>query len=134
MKITKRQLRQIIKEEKQKILRESYDVDDYPYERKVELFDTAVDSIQSIITMERNAFAQGHQGALEGIEYFQSPKEFIFRCQKPDRFRKNFWDTWWFRLTSTGREWTPEKIDTVREHTICIDGRYRLEAYPPENN
>ena len=71
MKITKRQLRQIIKEEKQKILREAYDVDDYPYERKVELFDTAVDSIQSIITMERNAFAQGHQGALEGIEYLE---------------------------------------------------------------
>ena len=65
------------------------------------------------------------------IEHYKTNTEYVFRCSKPDVHRKNFWDTWWFRLTSSGKKWTPEKIGKIKEHTICIDGRFRLEAYPP---
>lgn len=66
------------------------------------------------------------------IEYFRRPQQFVFRCEKPDVRRSNFWDTWWFRLTSSGLKWPADKLPEVEEHTICIDGRFRLEAYPPE--
>jgi hypothetical protein len=67
------------------------------------------------------------------IEYFKSQGVLVFRCKKPDVHRENFWDTWWFRLTSSILEWPEDKIQEVEEHTICIDGRFRLEAYPPED-
>jgi len=71
------------------------------------------------------------QNHCHSVNYRKSPTEYIFRCQKPDRYRNNFWDTWWFRLTSSGKKLPPEKEEQIRQHTICIDGRFRLEAYPP---
>ena len=72
------------------------------------------------------------ENGCNNIEYFRGRDQFVFRCQRPDRMRKNFWDTWWFRLTSSIKEWPEEVINEVRHHTICIDGQYRIEAYPPE--
>ena len=66
------------------------------------------------------------------IEFFRGRNQFVFRCAKPDNMRKNLWDTWWFRLTPSTMKHPPEKIDEIKEHTICIDGRHRLEAYPPD--
>ena len=66
------------------------------------------------------------------IEFFRGDEQFVFRCDKPDVQRKTFWDTWWFRLTSPTKSWPAEIIAEVSYHTICIDGRYRIEAYPPE--
>ena len=65
------------------------------------------------------------------VEYFRGKNVYVFRCKKPDVQRKNFWDTWWFRLTSSGLKWPEDIIKEVEDHTICIDGRFRLEAYPP---
>ena len=73
------------------------------------------------------------ENGCDNVEYFLGRDQFVFRCQRPDRMRKNFWDTWWFRITSSIKEWPEEVINEVRHHTICIDGRHRLEAYPPEN-
>ena len=66
------------------------------------------------------------------VEYFRGQHQFVFRCKKANIRRNNFWDTWWFRLTSSGLEWPEDKLPEVEEHTICMDGRFRLEAYPPE--
>tara|TARA_R100001510_G_C7538682_1_gene127170 strand:- start:263 stop:607 length:345 start_codon:yes stop_codon:yes gene_type:complete len=66
------------------------------------------------------------------IEYIRGRDQFVFRCDKPDNMRINLWDTWWFRVTSSIKEWPDEVIEEVERHTICVDGRHRLEAYPPE--
>ena len=66
------------------------------------------------------------------IEYYRGHDQFVFRCEKVDKMRKNMWDTWWFRLTSSIKEWPPEKLAIIEQHTICTDGLHRLEAYPPE--
>jgi len=73
-----------------------------------------------------------HKNGCPNIQYFRGQQQVVFRCDKPDRMRKNLWDTWWFRLTSSGLVWPEDKLPEVKEHTICIDGRFRLEAYPPE--
>ena len=66
------------------------------------------------------------------LEVYREKDQVVFRCDKIDKKRKNFWDKWWFILTRSGRNWPPELLNKVNKHTICIDGRYRLEAYPPE--
>ena len=73
------------------------------------------------------------EAGCDNVEFFRGREQFVFRCQRPDRMRKNFWDTWWFRLTSSIKQWPDELIAEVKHHTICIDGLHRLEAYPPEN-
>ena len=89
---------------------------------KVEVVGICLEEIE-IKLMENNC---------RDIEVFRGKEQFVFRCQKPDRMRKNLWDSWWFRLTSSIKKWPDEIIDEVEHHTICIDGRHRLEAYPPE--
>ena len=66
------------------------------------------------------------------IEIYENPGVMVFRCKKPDVSRENIWDTWWFRLTSSIIEWPEADIQEVEEHTVCIDARFRLEAYPPK--
>jgi len=68
----------------------------------------------------------------DNLEYFRGKDQYVFRCLRPDRMRKSFWDTWWFRLTSSIKEWPDEMVAEVKHHTICLDGQYRIEAYPPE--
>ena len=70
------------------------------------------------------------KNACPNIEFVKFPTAYIFRCKKPNVQRSNFWDTWWFRLTPSGQEYHPGRLEVVLEHTICIDGRHRLEAYP----
>ena len=66
------------------------------------------------------------------LEIYRGHNQVVFRCHKISKYKKNMWDTWWFRLTSTGRKFTPEDLALVEAHTICIDPQYRIEAYPPE--
>ena len=89
---------------------------------KTEIVGQCLEEVQ--FKMERN-------GCYD-VEYCRGRTQIVFRCSKPDIRRNNFWDTWWFRLTSSIQEWKPELIETVEKHTICIDGRHRIEAYPPE--
>ena len=66
------------------------------------------------------------------IEIYRGTDSIVFRCHKPDIKRENFWDTWWFRLTSSMNKFEPKKLPIVEKHTICIDPQHRIEAYPPE--
>jgi len=66
------------------------------------------------------------------LEIFRGRDQVVFRCHKIEKYKKNLWDTWWFRLTSTGKKFDSEKLPTIEAHTICIDPQYRIEAYPPE--
>jgi len=89
---------------------------------KVEVIGICLEEIE-IKLMENNC---------NNIEFFRGKEQFVFRCQKPDKMRKNLWDSWWFRITSSIKQWPDEVVAEVKHHTICIDGRHRLEAYPPE--
>ena len=66
------------------------------------------------------------------IEHYKTKNSLVFRCSKPVNKRKNVWDHWWFRLTSSGMRLPPEYAEEIRSHTVCIDGMHRLEAYPSE--
>ena len=68
------------------------------------------------------------------IEVYKERNLIVFRCKKPDIKRKNFWDTWWFRITSPILKIPPELALEIEQHTICIDSQIRLEAYPPEES
>ncbi len=68
------------------------------------------------------------------LEIFRERDQVVFRCHKIEKYKKNLWDTWWFRLTSSGRKFKPEDLVAVEAHTICIDPQFRIEAYPPEEN
>lgn len=65
------------------------------------------------------------------LEVYKDGAQVVFRCNKPDRMRRNLWDTWWFRITSPILRLPPELILEIEKHTICIDSQIRLEAYPP---
>ena len=66
------------------------------------------------------------------LEEYKDNIQVVVRCDKPDMRRKNLWDKWWFRMTSSTLQFPPELIVQVEEHTICIDSQIRLEAYPPK--
>ena len=68
------------------------------------------------------------------LEIFRGRDQVVFRCHKTEKLKKNLWDTWWFRLTSTGQKFEAEKLPVVEAHTICSDPQFRIEAYPPEEN
>jgi len=68
-----------------------------------------------------------HCGRLEVV---RKEHEILVRCKKPDNQRKNFWDTWWFRISSSMLDIDAEELLLIEEHTICIDARFRIEAYP----
>ena len=64
------------------------------------------------------------------LEVVEREYEILVRCKKPNNQRKNFWDTWWFRISSSMLDIDAEQLPLVEEHTICIDARFRIEAYP----
>ncbi len=66
------------------------------------------------------------------LEVKRGMHQMVLRCKKVDRDRKNIWDTWWFRLSSSILEIHPDLIEEIEKHTICIDAQVRIEAYPPE--
>ena len=66
------------------------------------------------------------------LQVTRGKHEVTVRCMKVDTQRKNFWDTWWFRITSSTLRVHPAQMDQVERHTICHDGQVRIEAYPPE--
>ena len=64
------------------------------------------------------------------LEAYRGRDQVVLRCQKPDIKRKNIWDTWWFRITSSKRKILVENLHIIKKHTICIDKDFRLETYP----
>jgi len=71
-----------------------------------------------------------HENKCHDIDVVQRQQEVLIRCKKSDDQRKNFWDSWWFRITSIGLKIHPEQLLQIKEHTICTDVRFRIEAYP----
>ena len=65
------------------------------------------------------------------IEVYRGSDYMVFRCKKADLRRDSFWDSWWFRLTSTWLKHDPVNLSLVKAHTICVDQQFRIEAYPP---
>jgi len=65
------------------------------------------------------------------IEVYRGIDSIVFRCKKVKRERKNLWDSWWFRLSPSIKEYSSLELPAIQEHTICIDARFRIEAYPP---
>jgi len=66
------------------------------------------------------------------IELIQRKVEIIIRCKKPDENRGALWDNYWFRVTPAQLKIHDEQIAEIKKHTVCIDSRHRLEAYPPK--
>ena len=63
----------------------------------------------------------------------QDYTDILLRCHRSDSERKNMWDTNWFRISPSDIQYLePEADYFVKEHTICIDGTWRIESYPPE--
>ena len=59
--------------------------------------------------------------------------DMLIRCYKEDSLRKNMWDTNWFRLSASDIYYSdPEADYFIKEHTICVDGTWRIESYPPD--
>ena len=87
-----------------------------------------IDGVNCLIKLEEK-LKENHCSRLE---VNRRRHEVMIRCLKVDRERKNFWDTWWFRISSSMLQIHPDQIQQVKEHTICIDPQFRIEAYPPE--
>ena len=68
------------------------------------------------------------------IEVYVGEDNVVFRCQKVNRERKNLWDSWWFRVSSSIKEYSELELPAIEEHTICIDAQVRIEAYPPRED
>ena len=62
----------------------------------------------------------------------RTKQDMTVRCLKVDRYRRDFWDTWWFRISPSSLKIHPTQVEEVEQHTICHDGNVRIEAYPPE--
>jgi len=61
-----------------------------------------------------------------------SPHDIMFRCRKDDSQRGAFWDNYIFRISPADLQYdSQEDLALIRKHTICIDAKDRIEAYPP---
>ena len=58
-------------------------------------------------------------------------EEILMRCYKDAGERGKFWDNYVFRITHAKLEFADDAVKEVREHTICIDKKIRIEAYKP---
>ena len=56
---------------------------------------------------------------------------FAIRCLKKDSDRKNIWDTWIFRISSSDAHIAQEHEEIINKRTICIDKDTRIEAFHP---
>ena len=82
MKISKKQLKQIIKEERRKILNEMVSPSsEYSYSYKADLVDQAIALLEKAIQYDSDMYSQGHQGAepdegiLEAISILENTLE-----------------------------------------------------------
>ena len=58
--------------------------------------------------------------------------DMMFRCQKSDKDRGEFWDNYVFRISPRNIQYpNPKDLALIQKHTICVDGAIRVEAYPP---
>ena len=67
----------------------------------------------------------------EKYEQEERKYSYVLRCHKDDENRGKFWDNYWFRITPANLQIHPISRPTIEEHTICMDDKHRLEAYPP---
>ena len=88
----------------------------------------SIDGSDCLLKLEEKLIANG----CKNLEVNRRKHEVLIRCKKVDNQRNNVWDTWWFRLSPSILKIHPDQLKTVEEHTICIDPRFRIEAYPPE--
>ena len=96
--------------------------------KQIEEARNEIDGVDCLIKLEAK-FRESH---CTRLEVKRGRHEIMIRCKKTDRDRKNFWDTWWFRMSSSMLQIHPDQIEQVENHTICIDPQVRIEAYPPE--
>jgi len=59
----------------------------------------------------------------------RSNYDIIIRCHKPDENRRNMWDSYYFRLSDPNMSYSDKQKEIVDQHTICLDGGARIEAY-----
>tara|TARA_R100000808_G_scaffold24954_1_gene59855 strand:- start:422 stop:799 length:378 start_codon:yes stop_codon:yes gene_type:complete len=74
----------------------------------------------------------GLAGCVEMAVVQTDDAEWLIRCHKPKSDRGDFWDNYVFRITPSMAGLDHQYANLIEEHTICIDERVRIEAYPPE--
>ena len=58
----------------------------------------------------------------------------MFRCHKPDAERGDFWDNYVFRISPATTQYKDAgSLELIQDHTICLDSKIRIEAYPPDH-
>ena len=57
----------------------------------------------------------------------------LLRCYKDELDRRNIWDTNWFRVSPIQTVYSPAQLEFIEEHTICVDGKWRIESYKPSD-
>ena len=85
-----------------------------------------IGGVDCLIKLEKK-FLENH---CTSLDIHRERYYFLVRCKKTNKERKNFWDSWWFRISSIGLEIHPDYLANIEEHTICTDARFRIEAYP----
>ena len=60
----------------------------------------------------------------------KEPVAVVIKCKKEQT--NSMWDRYWFRISPSFLKISPDQLPEVERHTICIDDRHRLEAYPAE--
>ena len=60
----------------------------------------------------------------------KEPSAIVIKCKKDQT--TSIWDRYWFRISPSILKISPKQLSKVEKHTICIDERHRLEAYPAE--
>ena len=98
--------------------------------KQIEEARNEIDGVDCLLKIEQK-LKENHCARLE---VNRKQHEVLIRCLKVDRDRKNIWDTWWFRISSSILKIHPDQIEQIENHTICIDPQFRIEAYPPEKN
>ena len=60
--------------------------------------------------------------------------DITFRCEKEEKNRNSFWDSYIFRASSSSliNHYNNQDRMIINNHTICNDGYMRIEAYPPD--
>ena len=97
---------------------------------------------RDMVKAARNAFT--NQNCVKTLETYmrsaycpevlieQRDSEILLRCEKPNNKRQSVWDRYWFRISPSSLKIVPEQLPEIEQHTICIDDKHRVEAYPPE--
>ena len=97
-------------------------------QKKIEIAKAEIDGANCLIKLEKKLL----ENHCKRINIRRGMNFAYIQCDKIDRERENFWDTWWFKITRSDIEIHSDDIEQVEKHTICIDPQFRIEAYPPE--